>query len=89
MAAPLGSIRLTDLAAKLGIGKGTLSRQIGGLEALGLVRRDPDPDRPAGGPAEPDRGGHPAVRRGPGGATRTDKAFTRAGRKRTWRSWPG
>nr|WP_239542835.1 MarR family transcriptional regulator [Micromonospora terminaliae] len=38
-----GSIRLTDLAVKLGIGKGTLSRQIGGLEALGLVRRDPDP----------------------------------------------
>ncbi|MGR6317808.1 MarR family transcriptional regulator [Micromonospora soli] len=38
-----GSIRLTDLAAKLGIGKGTLSRQIHGLESLGLVRRDPDP----------------------------------------------
>ncbi|MDO3700681.1 MarR family transcriptional regulator [Micromonospora sp. C28SCA-DRY-2] len=37
------SIRLTDLAARLGIGKGTLSRQINGLEALGLVRRDPDP----------------------------------------------
>lgn len=38
-----GSIRLTDLAARLGIGKGTLSRQIHGLEQLGLVRRDPDP----------------------------------------------
>ncbi|MFE9653512.1 MarR family winged helix-turn-helix transcriptional regulator [Micromonospora sp. NPDC006431] len=38
-----GSIRLTDLAARLGIGKGTLSRQIHGLEGLGLVRRDPDP----------------------------------------------
>ncbi|MEU0765159.1 MarR family transcriptional regulator, partial [Streptomyces microflavus] len=38
-----GSTRLTDLAAELGIGKGTLSRQIQGLEALGLVRRDPDP----------------------------------------------
>jgi DNA-binding MarR family transcriptional regulator len=38
-----GSIRLTDLAARLGIGKGTLSRQIHGLETLGLVRRDPDP----------------------------------------------
>ncbi|MEU5939318.1 MarR family transcriptional regulator [Micromonospora sp. NPDC047548] len=37
------SIRLTDLAARLGIGKGTLSRQIQGLEGLGLVRRDPDP----------------------------------------------
>ncbi|MGC5017899.1 MarR family winged helix-turn-helix transcriptional regulator [Micromonospora sp. DT47] len=38
-----GSIRLTDLATRLGIGKGTLSRQIHGLEGLGLVRRDPDP----------------------------------------------
>ncbi|SCG37198.1 MarR family winged helix-turn-helix transcriptional regulator [Micromonospora inositola] len=39
-----GSTRLTDLAGRLGIGKGTLSRQIQGLEGLGLVRRDPDPD---------------------------------------------
>ncbi|WP_341719531.1 MarR family transcriptional regulator [Micromonospora sp. FIMYZ51] len=38
-----GSIRLTDLAARLGVGKGTLSRQIHSLETLGLVRRDPDP----------------------------------------------
>ena len=38
-----GSIRLTDLAARLGVGKGTLSRQIAALEGLGLVRRDPDP----------------------------------------------
>ncbi|MGN9808445.1 MarR family winged helix-turn-helix transcriptional regulator [Micromonospora sp. BQ11] len=38
------SVRLTDLAAQLGIGKGTLSRQIQALEELGLVRRDPDPD---------------------------------------------
>ncbi|MFC0005853.1 MarR family winged helix-turn-helix transcriptional regulator [Micromonospora siamensis] len=38
-----GSTRLTDLAVRLGIGKGTLSRQIHSLEALGLVRRDPDP----------------------------------------------
>ncbi|MFI9642226.1 MarR family winged helix-turn-helix transcriptional regulator [Micromonospora sp. NPDC051925] len=38
-----GSTRLTDLAVLLGIGKGTLSRQIQGLETLGLVRRDPDP----------------------------------------------
>ncbi|MFG3696428.1 MarR family winged helix-turn-helix transcriptional regulator [Micromonospora sp. NPDC047620] len=38
-----GSVRLTDLAARLGVGKGTLSRQIHGLEGLGLVRRDPDP----------------------------------------------
>ncbi|MEV6690626.1 MarR family transcriptional regulator [Micromonospora sp. NPDC051196] len=38
-----GAIRLTDLATRLGVGKGTLSRQIHGLETLGLVRRDPDP----------------------------------------------
>lgn len=38
-----GSTRLTDLAGRLGIGKGTLSRQIRGLEELGLVRRQPDP----------------------------------------------
>ncbi len=38
-----GAIRLTDLATRLGIGKGTLSRQINSLESLGLVRRDPDP----------------------------------------------
>ncbi|MFG3705109.1 MarR family winged helix-turn-helix transcriptional regulator [Micromonospora sp. NPDC047670] len=38
-----GSVRLTDLAARLGVGKGTLSRQIHGLESLGLIRRDPDP----------------------------------------------
>ncbi|MEV4199114.1 MarR family winged helix-turn-helix transcriptional regulator [Micromonospora globbae] len=36
-------IRLTDLAARLGIGKGTLSRQIRALETLGLVSRTPDP----------------------------------------------
>ncbi|MET8230514.1 MarR family transcriptional regulator [Micromonospora sp. NPDC005298] len=39
-----GSIRLTELAARLGVGKGTLSRQINALEVLGLVRRDPDPN---------------------------------------------
>ncbi|WP_320065233.1 MarR family winged helix-turn-helix transcriptional regulator [Micromonospora sp. RTGN7] len=38
------SIRLTDLAARLGVGKATLSRQINALEALGLVRRESDPD---------------------------------------------
>ncbi|RIV40702.1 MarR family winged helix-turn-helix transcriptional regulator [Micromonospora radicis] len=38
-----GSTRLTDLATRLGVGKGTLSRQIHSLEALGLVRRVPDP----------------------------------------------
>jgi DNA-binding MarR family transcriptional regulator len=38
-----GPTRLTDLATQLGIGKGTLSRQIRNLESLGLVCRAPDP----------------------------------------------
>ncbi|GAB3801275.1 MarR family winged helix-turn-helix transcriptional regulator [Micromonospora zhanjiangensis] len=38
-----GPIRLTDLSTLLGISKGTLSRQLRGLETLGLVQRDPDP----------------------------------------------
>ena len=38
-----GPTRLTDLATRLGIGKGTLSRQIRNLESLGLVHRMPDP----------------------------------------------
>ncbi|MEV4755239.1 MarR family transcriptional regulator [Micromonospora sp. NPDC049559] len=39
-----GPTRLTDLAVGLGVGKGTLSRQIRNLESLGLVQRRPDPD---------------------------------------------
>ncbi|WDZ87427.1 MarR family winged helix-turn-helix transcriptional regulator [Micromonospora cathayae] len=39
-----GAVRLTDLSVRLGVGKGTLSRQIRGLEELGLVRREPDPE---------------------------------------------
>jgi DNA-binding MarR family transcriptional regulator len=38
-----GPTRLTHIAVQLGIGKGTTSRQIAGLERLGLVRRRPDP----------------------------------------------
>jgi DNA-binding MarR family transcriptional regulator len=38
-----GPSRLTHLAERLGIGKGTMSRQVAGLERLGLVRRSPDP----------------------------------------------
>ncbi|MGV9211745.1 MarR family winged helix-turn-helix transcriptional regulator [Micromonospora sp. RB23] len=54
-----GSIRLTELAARLGVGKGTLSRQINGLEALGLVRREPDPgDRRAAQISLTDEGQH-------------------------------
>jgi DNA-binding MarR family transcriptional regulator len=39
-----GPTRLTTLAVQLGVGKGTTSRQIAGLEKLGLVRRRPDPN---------------------------------------------
>ncbi|MFB9234283.1 MarR family winged helix-turn-helix transcriptional regulator [Plantactinospora siamensis] len=38
-----GRVRLTELAAQLGLSKGTLSRQLTSLERLGLVRRVPDP----------------------------------------------
>jgi DNA-binding MarR family transcriptional regulator len=38
-----GPTRLTHLAVQLGIGKGTMSRQIASLERLGLVQRRPDP----------------------------------------------
>ncbi|SDQ17085.1 MarR family winged helix-turn-helix transcriptional regulator [Quadrisphaera sp. DSM 44207] len=36
--------RATDLAAYLGIGKPTISRQLATLERLGLVGRSPDPE---------------------------------------------
>jgi DNA-binding MarR family transcriptional regulator len=35
--------RATDLAAYLGVGKATMSRQLRALEELGLVAREPDP----------------------------------------------
>lgn len=38
----LGAVRLTDLANFYGVGKPTVSRQIGLLEKLGLVRRVED-----------------------------------------------
>jgi DNA-binding MarR family transcriptional regulator len=38
-----GRARVTDLAASIGVGKGTISRQVKALEELGLVRRAPDP----------------------------------------------
>ena len=39
-----GPARVTDLAAAIGVGKATMSRQVRALEALGLVRRTPDPE---------------------------------------------
>ncbi|MEW9530405.1 MarR family winged helix-turn-helix transcriptional regulator [Microbispora sp. NPDC049125] len=36
-------VRPSDLAAYLGVGKATVSRQLKGLEDLGLIGREPDP----------------------------------------------
>lgn len=38
-----GPQRATDLAAYIGVGKATMSRQLRALEDLGLVAREPDP----------------------------------------------
>ncbi|GHD07316.1 MarR family winged helix-turn-helix transcriptional regulator [Zhihengliuella salsuginis] len=38
-----GSLRLTDLAAEIGVGKPTVSRQVGMLERLGVVEKQSDP----------------------------------------------
>jgi DNA-binding MarR family transcriptional regulator len=38
-----GSQRVTALAAYIGVGKATMSRQLRALEELGLVAREPDP----------------------------------------------
>jgi DNA-binding MarR family transcriptional regulator len=37
------SMRLTDLAANIGVGKPSVSRQVAMLEQLGLVRKETDP----------------------------------------------
>ncbi|WP_320773607.1 MarR family winged helix-turn-helix transcriptional regulator [Streptomyces sp. CRN 30] len=39
----LGGQRATELAAFIGVGKATMSRQLRALEELGLVAREPDP----------------------------------------------
>ncbi|MCF3122259.1 MarR family transcriptional regulator [Streptomyces arenae] len=38
-----GPQRATDLAAFIGVGKATMSRQLRAMEQLGLVSREPDP----------------------------------------------
>jgi DNA-binding MarR family transcriptional regulator len=40
----LGPVRLSDLAAELGVDVSTVSRQVQALEHKGLVDREPDPD---------------------------------------------
>ncbi|MER5860046.1 MarR family winged helix-turn-helix transcriptional regulator [Streptomyces sp. NPDC059688] len=39
----LGGQRATELAAYIGVGKATMSRQLRALEDLGLITRQPDP----------------------------------------------
>ncbi|MEU9989861.1 MarR family winged helix-turn-helix transcriptional regulator [Streptomyces sp. NPDC007971] len=39
----LGGQRATELAAYIGVGKATMSRQLRALEELGLIARTPDP----------------------------------------------
>ena len=39
----MGRLRATELAAYIGVGKATMSRQLRALEDLGLVAREPDP----------------------------------------------
>jgi DNA-binding MarR family transcriptional regulator len=75
-----GPTRLTDLASLLGIGKGTLSRQLRALESLGLVQRESDPaDRRAS-----------LLELTPDGQRRFDEARTaRVGPlRRTLEGWP-
>ena len=44
MIASTPGVRASDLAANIGVGRGTMSRQLGRLGELGLVSRRPDPD---------------------------------------------
>ena len=44
MIAATPGVRASDLAANIGVGRGTMSRQLARLGELGLVSRRPDPD---------------------------------------------
>ncbi|WP_028050489.1 MarR family winged helix-turn-helix transcriptional regulator [Cellulomonas sp. URHD0024] len=44
MIATTPGVRASDLAANIGVGRGTMSRQLARLGDLGLVSRRPDPD---------------------------------------------
>jgi DNA-binding MarR family transcriptional regulator len=37
-------VRASELAEHIGVGRGTMSRQLGRIEQLGLIERRPDPD---------------------------------------------
>jgi DNA-binding MarR family transcriptional regulator len=57
-------VRASELAELIGVGRGTMSRQLGRIEQLGLIERRPDPD---------DSRGH-LIRVTPEGARRVDAA---------------
>ena len=60
-----GRQRATELAAYIGVGKATMSRQLRALEDLGLVAREPDPaDGRAWLVTSPRRGGAASARCG-------------------------
>ncbi|MGY1638640.1 MarR family winged helix-turn-helix transcriptional regulator [Geodermatophilus sp. SYSU D00742] len=75
-----GPLRASDLVARLGLDKSTVSRQIGSLVDLGLVTREPDP---ADGRAQ-------VLRTSPEGAARLSRI--RDARRARWEAdlsdWP-
>ena len=58
-----GALRLTDLAAALGLDTSTVSRHVQYLATKGLVERQPDPDDRRAGVLRLTRAGHAALAR--------------------------
>jgi len=58
-----GRQRATELAAYIGVGKATMSRQLRALEDLGLVAREPDPADGRAWLVHLTAGGHERVRK--------------------------
>ncbi|MCQ1954833.1 MarR family winged helix-turn-helix transcriptional regulator [Arthrobacter sp. zg-Y238] len=74
-----GPMRLTDLAAAVGVGKPSLSRQVAMLQALGLVEKHADPED---GRAQPINLTEVGAARLEGTATARKEHF-----RRTWTGW--